>query len=317
MNKDGSTALLEAAAVGDKETVKLLLSSGADGAVCNAAGKCPLSVACEEGYSSIARMLIASRAPANVINPADGSTPLMWAAWHGLSETCKELLDAGAKLDVTSEGLTPAEWAESNGHTDVARWLMQRAHEQATASPVAGLHRPSRTVGKTGDAWVGSPRSDSSTVSSLAALSQSAARSLPLTNSSGPSGALAAAVASNNLPPYLPPLHGAGGAPRFSVVQAPGAAGAPSSGAQAAAAAALPGDPLWEWLQGPAVRLGEIFGALRELGVGEPADLVDMDDELMAGLRLKPIPLKRFQRAIKSLHRGTRRTASCLVQYSY
>ena len=55
----------------------------------------------------------------------------------------------------------------------------------------------------------------------------------------------------------------------------------------------------YEWLK--AVRLTKLFTPLRRLGVSEVADLEDLEPEHVASLKLLPVSLARFKRAVASV----------------
>jgi len=109
-NKEEYTRLLhQAAAAGDIEQVKLLISKGADVNERDSCGKTPLHYACEKGHTEVAKMIISRGADVNAVsserrmNP-DWRKPLDYAAMGGYKQTVELLISKGADINAQSEG---------------------------------------------------------------------------------------------------------------------------------------------------------------------------------------------------------------------
>lgn len=166
---------------GHKETVKVLISRGAD--VTLDEYGCPLLVAARNGHLGIIRELLRAGAPPSTpkrkpiiaaaavgcdkavqlllsagadINCTDswGMTPLMWAARHGRVSTTKFLLSKQAQLDLLSDRLsngrlTALGFAERDGHAEIVRLLRQAGATQTKEAPKSFKVRVKR-----GGVWV-------------------------------------------------------------------------------------------------------------------------------------------------------------------
>jgi len=104
-DKYGVTPLHYAALRGQKETAKLLISSGADVNAKNEEGGTPFHLAAEEGHQQIVELLISKNADINA-RDNKGKTPLDWAATWGLKETADLLRKHGGrtKRELKAEG---------------------------------------------------------------------------------------------------------------------------------------------------------------------------------------------------------------------
>jgi ankyrin repeat protein len=96
-NKDGITALMNAAAAGRDGMVRLLLQNGAKVNARDTDGWSALTYAANGGESSVVKELIEAEAD---VNAADrkGWTPLMLALFHGRGSVSEKLLKASAKM---------------------------------------------------------------------------------------------------------------------------------------------------------------------------------------------------------------------------
>jgi ankyrin repeat protein len=135
-----ATALSEAALYGRRDIVNLLLENKASASVAVTMVKHPLlSMAAMGGDVEVARLLVRANAPVNV-SDASGVTPLMWAAYSDRinSGMVQFLLTAGADPKaVNKAGESALDWAARRGETRVTRMLREAGAPQkvTTASP--------------------------------------------------------------------------------------------------------------------------------------------------------------------------------------
>lgn len=110
-------------------TVRRLLAAGvaaalAFGAVGAGASEAAVVAAARDGDLGRVRELIGAGADVNQPEP-DGSTPLLWAAYHSDVEMVKALLAAGADPDAANRfGMTPLMQASRYGDAEVIRALL-------------------------------------------------------------------------------------------------------------------------------------------------------------------------------------------------
>lgn len=107
---DGHTPLLVAARDGFTEIVKVLIASGADvNAVEPTFGAVPLHKAAYNGHTDILKILaVQPGIVLDAIGPSNGYTPLLDAIWLGYPDCAEVLLKAGARLDIEGhDGKTP------------------------------------------------------------------------------------------------------------------------------------------------------------------------------------------------------------------
>ncbi|KAF4460127.1 ankyrin repeat [Fusarium albosuccineum] len=91
-------------------------------------GWAPLHYACENGSTSITRVLLHLDADIDVCS-RDGTTPLHCAAKGGHFDAFELLLQTGANADVRDAwGRTPLHWAAYNGHTAIVKLLAQQSN---------------------------------------------------------------------------------------------------------------------------------------------------------------------------------------------
>lgn len=124
---DGSTALHWAAHWNNTETVKLLLSAGADAKAVNRYGATPLSEAAALGNAPVIEMLLKAGADPNTRTTYDGETVLMTTARSGNPDAVRALLDHGADPNAREsyKGQTALMWAAGERHTEVVKLLLE------------------------------------------------------------------------------------------------------------------------------------------------------------------------------------------------
>jgi ankyrin repeat protein len=121
MGSGNSASLCTAARRGFYEIAKLLLDHGAE-PNSTPSRPTPLELAAREGHTDIVNLL--TRRGAIFNEPCSkGLTPLQWAATNGRYAVVESLLQLGAEVDSNSSSGTALELAASNGHPDVV-WLL-------------------------------------------------------------------------------------------------------------------------------------------------------------------------------------------------
>lgn len=99
LNDRGQTALHMAAARGDVDQLKLILSHGADANKCDRDGVTPLRYAIRAGHLDVVKALIQSKkVDVNFISD-DGVSHLHSAVWRGKRQIAVALIEAGADVD--------------------------------------------------------------------------------------------------------------------------------------------------------------------------------------------------------------------------
>ncbi|XP_052695777.1 serine/threonine-protein phosphatase 6 regulatory ankyrin repeat subunit C-like, partial [Crassostrea angulata] len=106
------------------ETVKVLLSNGADINLCDKDGASPLHGACENGHDSTLQLLLNNGANINLCDK-DGTSPLYMACQYGHDSTVKLLLSNGSDIKLCKEdGSSPLHMACFNGHDSTVQLLL-------------------------------------------------------------------------------------------------------------------------------------------------------------------------------------------------
>ncbi len=134
---DGMTALHWAARLDDFETAKLLVSANAKAT--NRYGVTPLSLACQNGDSSIVELLLERGADPHTTLPG-GETVLMTAARTGKAGPVNALLKRGADVNARERrGQTALMWAAADGHTEVVELLVKAGADIHATLPDCGF----------------------------------------------------------------------------------------------------------------------------------------------------------------------------------
>ena len=116
IGSSGATPLHIACENGHTETASVLLVAGADANAVKDNSATPLHIACRNGHTATASVLLAAGADANTAAD-DGATPLLLACQDGHTETAAMVLGAGADVDkVSFSGGTPLHIACQQGH---------------------------------------------------------------------------------------------------------------------------------------------------------------------------------------------------------
>jgi ankyrin repeat protein len=118
----GHSILMIAARKGEAEIVSLLVSRRANVGQRSPSGDTALLMASLNGDLGIIRRLLEA---GGELNPAQGWTPLHYAAFAGKAEAAKLFLERGADKDaIAPNGYTPIMLAARNGHLEAARVIL-------------------------------------------------------------------------------------------------------------------------------------------------------------------------------------------------
>jgi ankyrin repeat protein len=123
---DGTTALHWAAHWNDVETARLLVKAGANVSATNRFGASPLSEAAALGSKPLVELLLTAGASAKALTSLDGETVLMTAARAGNDEVVKLLIDRGADVNAKEsfKGQTALMWAAAEKHPGIVKTLL-------------------------------------------------------------------------------------------------------------------------------------------------------------------------------------------------
>jgi ankyrin repeat protein len=123
---DGTTALHWAARADDLEIAEILIAAGANVAVKNREGVTPLELAAVNGSAPMLQKLLKAGADPNAPLDEFGDTALMMSARTGKPDALRVLLETGAKVNVTETwgGTTPLMWAAAERHAAAVKVLI-------------------------------------------------------------------------------------------------------------------------------------------------------------------------------------------------
>ena len=128
----GHTALYKAAANGKADAVESLLEAGAEVDATDNAGQTVLMIAANTGQKEAVEHLLNDGARVDARSDA-GITALHVAA---NTDVAGLLLDRDADVNARdNEGLTPLDWAQKKGNSEVAALLQERGGQAATPTP--------------------------------------------------------------------------------------------------------------------------------------------------------------------------------------
>lgn len=131
---NGQSPLHLASSNGHVDTVKLLLSHGAEIDIGNGFGYTPLALASEAGNIEIVRTLLDHGASMSGSKHPNRYTPLILAAIAGHTEVARLLIQAGADLTPFSEdGWSALLIASYKGHTEIVRLLLDHGADRSAA----------------------------------------------------------------------------------------------------------------------------------------------------------------------------------------
>jgi serine/threonine-protein phosphatase 6 regulatory ankyrin repeat subunit B len=117
--RDNSTAVTQAAYLGQQEVVRRLVEGGADVHKVNTEGAGPLMAAAAEGYSAIVQTLLQAGGATPDAADEDGTTALMAASVRGHKEVVALLIEAGATVDAQNADGHSALMFAHNGASQV------------------------------------------------------------------------------------------------------------------------------------------------------------------------------------------------------
>lgn len=125
INGQYSTSLMSAIVRGVLQTVKQLISLGANVNAFDRDGHTPLMMASILNWLEVVQLLIESGAELNACT-SRGESALLLAAWGGHAQVVQELLEKGANLHLTDEcGRPPISLAAKGGFTNCIQLLVQ------------------------------------------------------------------------------------------------------------------------------------------------------------------------------------------------
>ncbi|KAL4788798.1 ankyrin repeat-containing domain protein [Aspergillus venezuelensis] len=121
----GYTPLYLACKEGHTEVARLLIERGSDTNRASTGGMSPLCVASNHNHLDVVRLLVQEQADVNHSTRQE-NTPLSLAAGEGYVEVARVLIDRGANVNkATTDGLTPLCIASGQNHLDVVQLLVQ------------------------------------------------------------------------------------------------------------------------------------------------------------------------------------------------
>ena len=134
---DGTAALHWASFIDDAEIAALLVDAGADVNAADDYGVTPLMLACENRSAAMVKVFLQGGANPNATR-STGETPLMTCSRTGSVEAVSALLGYGAETSAKGEwhSQTALMWAVSQGHSDVARVLIEHGADINARSAV-------------------------------------------------------------------------------------------------------------------------------------------------------------------------------------
>ena len=144
-NKNGWTALMEAAKYGHRDMGKMLVENKADVDIATASGGTALFVAVDRGYLKMAEVLVEHGADVNV-QGVSGKTPLMLAAQRGDKEMVNWLIDKAkaSVLPISRAGATAQQLASNSLHDQKLQKELKRTSEKIIKKTLASqLQSPS------------------------------------------------------------------------------------------------------------------------------------------------------------------------------
>ncbi len=126
---EAGSGFLDAAKKGEEQQIKNILKNGVDVNIKDKEGWTALHQAAFNGHIKIAKYLIQKYADVNA-KEVDGWTPLMLASVNGHTKLVKLLIEKGADVNaINVDGWTSLHGAAVNGHIDIAEALVKKGAE--------------------------------------------------------------------------------------------------------------------------------------------------------------------------------------------
>jgi ankyrin repeat protein len=119
-------ALFAAAASGDVEAVRALLTQGADPDAWNADHAAAIHLAAKGKHTEVVRALLEAGADVDRQEEGLGNTALLYALWAYDSETARLLIERGADVTLACRGMAPLRVAAGNGMLPLVQLLIER-----------------------------------------------------------------------------------------------------------------------------------------------------------------------------------------------
>ncbi|HYB96522.1 MAG TPA: ankyrin repeat domain-containing protein [Vicinamibacterales bacterium] len=138
---DGSTALHWAAIKGDAAMTQMLLVAGANVRATTRLGAyTPLYLAARGGHAEVVAHLLAAGADPKAVT-ANGATPLMIAAAAGDTRSINALVENGAEINAkdTAKGETPLMYAAGFNRVDAVKLLLAKGADHTATTKVMDL----------------------------------------------------------------------------------------------------------------------------------------------------------------------------------
>ncbi|MGK0298336.1 MAG: ankyrin repeat protein, partial [Gammaproteobacteria bacterium] len=124
-DENGATPLWVTAANGNADIAMVLLKAGANPNAHLSTGETPLMTAAEIGSLDVVNALIKAKADTNARENQGGQTVLMWAVAEGHTDIARALIEDGANIhDRSIGGFTALHFASQNNNLESAQILM-------------------------------------------------------------------------------------------------------------------------------------------------------------------------------------------------
>src|SRR5688572_20474738 len=143
---DGMTALHWAAMNGDADLVQMLIVAGANVRATTRLGTyTPLYLASQQGHGQVIQALVKAGADVKAGTP-NGTTPLMVAAASGELDAVRALVDGGADVNAKDgvRGQTPVMYAAASNRAAVIEYLASKGADLKVTNKVSDLANLSR-----------------------------------------------------------------------------------------------------------------------------------------------------------------------------
>jgi uncharacterized protein len=136
---DGRTALINAAARGDLEVVKVLVQRGADVNVKDKQGYTALFHAIEAMYDDVALVLLSQPGLDPNARGLNGSTALLKYVWRDRKDAVEKLLEHRADVNAQdADGDAPLHGAAQNGNVEILNLLLDKGADPNVKNKLGG-----------------------------------------------------------------------------------------------------------------------------------------------------------------------------------